>query len=274
MERKNLTINDTSISYLIQGDIGPYIIFLHGNSLSSDSFLSQFQDQRLQEYRLIAIDFPGHGLSQPGNDTIENYNLFYFRDLILSFVKELNIDTYILAGHSLGGHVAMECLPYASNCKGLMLWGAPPVTLPLDTSLLFKPDPRVALLFKSNLSSSERHELASLLTLPEHTSVIEKMLEKTVPAFREIFPISLFQGLVSDEFQLLNASGLPVAILHGSKDELVNFGYYTTLEINNLWKGEPLLLENIAHSPQIESPELFNNLIIQFSSDIFQVDKL
>lgn len=271
MDRKSINLNRSSISFYSHLKNSPAIVFLHGNSLAADSFIAQLEDPALQNFSLIAIDLPGHGMSQYVPVASEKYNLFDFRDQVLECLRALKIENFIFAGHSLGGHVAMECLPFAGGCKGVFLWGAPPVTLPLDTSALFNPDPRVALLFTPDLSPGELHNLASLLTKPEHTKEIEKMVSQSDPAFREKFPISFMQGKVSDEYMLLTSSGLPFAILHGADDELVNYKYYHALGLARVWRGKPQLIENCAHSIQIEKPEIFNDLLTQFYSDVFEV---
>jgi pimeloyl-ACP methyl ester carboxylesterase len=272
MDRQSINLNGSTIAFYSHLKTSPAIVFLHGNSLSADSFLAQIDDPALQNLSLIAIDLPGHGMSQHVPGASEKYNLFDFRDQVLECLKALKIENFIFAGHSLGGHVAMECLPFAVGCKGLFLWGAPPVALPLDTAALFNPDPRVALLFKSDLSSEEVSKLASLLTKPEYAEEIEKMITQSDPAFREQFPISFMQGKVSDEYLVLTSSGLPFAILHGAQDELVNYNYYQALDLARIWRGKPIIFENSAHSIQIEKPEIFNDLLIQFYSDVFKLN--
>jgi pimeloyl-ACP methyl ester carboxylesterase len=272
IKKINIQLPGSEIVCMENNGIEPAIVFLHGNSLSSDTFIQQFSDPELQKLRLVAIDLPGHGESAWSLHPETEYNLFHFRDIVIQVLEHLEVSSFIFAGHSLGGHVAMECLPFAGDCKGIFLWGAPPITLPLNTSALFNPDPRVSLLFTPGLLPDELHSLASLLTKPEQTEEIEKMISKSDPAFREQFPISFMQGKVSDEYQMLISSCLPFAVLQGVWDELVNYKYYHTIDLARVWRGKPRLIENSAHSIQVEEPEIFNDLLIQFYSDIFKVN--
>jgi pimeloyl-ACP methyl ester carboxylesterase len=79
------------------------ILALHGWLDNANSFdnLSPY----LEKYKIIAIDFPGHGLSEhypPGK-------FYYFIDyvtIIIEVIEELNLDNVILMGHSMGAAIA------------------------------------------------------------------------------------------------------------------------------------------------------------------------
>ncbi|SMO41146.1 hypothetical protein SAMN06265379_101609 [Saccharicrinis carchari] len=44
MKKKRITIDGLSIAYLQAGDGSKHLMLLHGNSLSSDSFVKQMKD--------------------------------------------------------------------------------------------------------------------------------------------------------------------------------------------------------------------------------------
>jgi len=265
--RKILQFRGTSISYLLKGHSEPTIVLLHGNSLSSYSFQAQFEDNALDAFTLLSIDLPGHGDSPPAADAQITYNLFFFRDLIIYTLQFLGINNFIFAGHSLGGHVAIECLPYTNGCRGLFLWGAPPVKLPLKTETIFKPSLSAGMLFNADLSPDEINQLSTLLTSKRHKHKLSGMIANTDPAFRKFFPISLVNGQVSDEYFLLKESKLPVAIIHGDKDDLINAGYYTYLDLPTLWQNRIIIIKKAFHIPHLEQPKIFNPLLKQFATD-------
>ncbi len=269
MIKNNLVIDRTILSYASKGDTGPALIMLHGNSLSSETFMAQFDDVLLEGFRLLAFDFPGHGQSSYASDPATEYNLFAFRDLMVEAVEKLGLDQFILMGHSLGGHVAMECLPLLPACKGIFLWGAPPVKLPLNTEELFNPIPESALLFTEKLTAADIRKLARLLGCEAHLQSISSMIECTDPAFRQYLPLSFGMGKVSDEYQLLKQSGIPVAIVQGASDQLISMAYLKSLDLPMLWRNNILMLKNACHSPQMDHPTVFNNLIVQFANDCF-----
>ena len=273
MNRLSVFFRNIEISCISNEIQGPAIVFLHGNSLSSDSFKKQFEDPGLQDFRLIAIDLPGHGLSQTAINPQDDYNLFYFRDAVLHVIRHLKVENFLLAGHSLGGHIAMECLPFLDNCKGIMIWAAPPIRLPLNMAEIFLPNPSLSLLFKKDLDETDIMQLASILADENYLEEITAMIEQSDPRFREVLPLSLGNNMVSDEYRLLADSGIPVAILHGENDQLVNFDYYGQLTIPTLWKKRAIIVKNSTHTPQLESFNEFNERVLQFCSGVFKMNR-
>jgi len=84
---------------------GPVAIALHGwldNSLSFEPVLNHLKSSN---YRVIAIDFPGHGLS----DHRAADGLYYFIEWVadvIALIDYLEADDVYLIGHSMGGFVA------------------------------------------------------------------------------------------------------------------------------------------------------------------------
>ncbi|MDX9906827.1 MAG: alpha/beta hydrolase [Bacteroidales bacterium] len=265
---KQISVYGSSVAYFEKNSGNTSIVFLHGNSLSSGSFSRQFDFEGFKGFRLLGIDFPGHGHSEPAINPADHYNLFFFRDLVVETVRKLKIDNFILAGHSLGGHVAMECLPFLQGCKGLMIWAAPPVRLPLDLGAIFLPDPSLDLLFKKELDETEITRLAALMADEIYIPEMTGMIRQSDPDFRAFLPVSLTRQMVSDEYGLLAGSGLPVAIMHGENDRIISNSYTDQLSIPALWKKKVILLRNASHTPQLEAAGDFNRHLLDFCLEV------
>lgn len=83
----------------------PLILALHGWLDNSNSF-APLAEQLMDDYRVLAIDWPGHGLSEhrPGHYPLHWVDYLYDLELLLD---SLTVDEpVILLGHSLGGIVA------------------------------------------------------------------------------------------------------------------------------------------------------------------------
>jgi pimeloyl-ACP methyl ester carboxylesterase len=222
-------------------------------------------DKQLKRFKLLAIDFPGHGKSKWSDNKEKDYSLTGFRDLVFDLIKQLEITEFIFAGHSLGGHVAIECLPFVDNCKGIMIWGTPPVSLPLDTSQLFMPNPDMGLLFKQDLSEAELAKYGNIILNEEDKDFLIEIIKQADPQFRSFLAQSLASGKLSDEVNILKSSGVPVAILYGVEDPLTNKDYLDKLNFPNIWKNKILLFENSGHSIQLDNPEKFNKTLSEFA---------
>lgn len=86
--------------HVIEAGEGPPVLHLHGTGTSSLSLLPLFE--HLEGVRILAVDRPGFGLSDPVSVPRERY-----RDTAVEFVDEvidaLGLETPVLAGGSAGG---------------------------------------------------------------------------------------------------------------------------------------------------------------------------
>ncbi|HZD69160.1 MAG TPA: alpha/beta hydrolase [Actinomycetes bacterium] len=111
--------------HVIEAGQGPPVLFLHGSSTSSLSVLPLVE--HLQGVRLIAVDRPGFGLSEPAQVPRGR-----FRDAAVAFVDEvlddLGLEACTLAGGSMGGTWALwYALARPRRVGRLVLVGAAPL---------------------------------------------------------------------------------------------------------------------------------------------------
>ena len=89
---------------LLSPGSGPPLVLLHGVSLSAAAWAPLFT--ALSGYRLLAVDLPGHGLSDPAS-----YRRGHVREparqLIDDIFDALELDHAPVIGHSLGGMLAL-----------------------------------------------------------------------------------------------------------------------------------------------------------------------
>ena len=89
------------MNYEIFGD-GKHMLVLHGWGGEINSMLPIINTYK-QSYKVIAIDFPGHGKS----DLANSWNVTDYMEYIHSFILQLNLDNLIVVGHSFGGRVGI-----------------------------------------------------------------------------------------------------------------------------------------------------------------------
>lgn len=122
MENFKVSLNGTQINVSANGEIkNKAVIFLHGNSLSSEVFSAQSFS-----FPVVTIDLPGHGRSQPAEKPEETYSMPGYAKVIGDVIAQLGLKEYILAGHSLGGHIAVNAAKDLDSLKGLVIFGTPP----------------------------------------------------------------------------------------------------------------------------------------------------
>ena len=79
------------------------IVFLHGAGGSHHTFRDQWAGLK-GVVRLVIPDLPGHGRS--GGPPLESVDAC--AAWVADFVKEIGLDRFLLAGHSMGGAIAAE----------------------------------------------------------------------------------------------------------------------------------------------------------------------
>lgn len=82
----------------------PVIVLLHGSNADLHTW-RQWADILTEDYRVIRYDQRGHGLTGPAPD--DDYSAEGFGADIDAVTEKLGIDTFTLAGNSMGGGIAM-----------------------------------------------------------------------------------------------------------------------------------------------------------------------
>ncbi len=111
--------------HVIEAGDGSPVVFLHGSGTSSLSALSLLE--HLEGVRMIAVDRPGYGLSDPVDVPRER-----FREAAVEFldetVDELGLESFALAGGSMGGTWALwYALARPERVRRLALLGSAPL---------------------------------------------------------------------------------------------------------------------------------------------------
>jgi pimeloyl-ACP methyl ester carboxylesterase len=123
----NLTDTRLRVRLLAAGN-GPPLVLLHGVSLSAAAWTPLFA--ALPNRRLLAIDLPGHGLSEA-----DSYRAGHVRQnahrLIEDIFDALQLEEVPVVGHSLGGMLALwYAATGATRISSLVAIGEPAVALP------------------------------------------------------------------------------------------------------------------------------------------------
>ncbi len=123
----DLATTGTRVRLLSHGS-GPPLLLLHGVSLSAAAWAPLFT--ALFGWRVLAVDLPGHGLSDPESYRVGDVRQ-RARELIDGIFDALGLDEAPVVGHSLGG---MFALWYAAagteRISRLVAIGEPAVALP------------------------------------------------------------------------------------------------------------------------------------------------
>lgn len=97
---------------------GETILFVHG-LMSYIPAWAKVIPELSKTFRCIAIDLPGYGKSSGG---VNPGTVSFYVDILVKFVKKLNLGKVNLAGHSMGGQIAIAmALKHPELIKKLIL---------------------------------------------------------------------------------------------------------------------------------------------------------
>jgi 2-succinyl-6-hydroxy-2,4-cyclohexadiene-1-carboxylate synthase len=106
---------DSLLNYIVRGEGRP-IIFLHGfmESISMWGFIE------IKGIQSILIDLPGHGKSGL-NDPSETPSVRFMAEKVIEVTAALNLNSYDLVGHSMGGYVSLLLKELDHRCGKVVL---------------------------------------------------------------------------------------------------------------------------------------------------------
>jgi pimeloyl-ACP methyl ester carboxylesterase len=113
---KFIDIENLKIAYKDEGS-GQVVLCLHALGHSSKDFLSLYSLPH-NNFRIVSIDFPGHGISDNPNQTISST---YFAKITDEFIKQLDLKNLIIIGNSIGGATAIRIASNNANIRKLVL---------------------------------------------------------------------------------------------------------------------------------------------------------
>ncbi|MFM7327774.1 MAG: alpha/beta fold hydrolase, partial [Bacteroidota bacterium] len=97
-----LDIEDARVHVRIRGS-GPALFLIHG-SFSSLHTWQPWEDSLSTTFTTVSMDLPGHGLTGPNK--LDDYSQEYYVRVVFGIADRLGIDTFAVAGNSMGGNVA------------------------------------------------------------------------------------------------------------------------------------------------------------------------
>ncbi len=254
-------------------DIGnksaPTLVLIHGTSSSLHTW-EPIADKLKENFRLVMLDLPGHGLT--GASTDRDYSRRAFVKSILSVLDHLNIASATLVGNSLGGAVSWQAALEASDRVDSLILLAPAgakrnqpsksnigfkiLANGLGQRLLKKITPRFII------------ERSLIQTVKDKNLVTDKMVTRYWELLKMKGNRQAMIDLVkskqdSGNLALSEPLSTPALIIWGQNDELLPVDMIRQFE-KVLIDNQSHILPNIGHLPQEEAVDTVAELILTF----------
>ena len=230
---------------------GKSVVFIHG-ACENSSF---WNHQRVlsDRYRIITLDLPGHGKSEPmeGEILIKNYS-----DVVSEFLAKTCPEKAVLVGHSMGGAIALlNAIEHRDNLRGAVIVSAG-AKLGVLPSIREGLRARFEETVKSVVGPRQFSSKTNLDTIRFVTNEILKC--NSYVAASDYDACNSF-----DVRQKLRSINLPVLIMVGEEDRMTPVPGSTYLK-DNIPKSKIVVLRDASHLPMIERPADFNRHLNEF----------
>jgi pimeloyl-ACP methyl ester carboxylesterase len=248
---------------------GRPILLVHGNSSSSRIWQKQLQGSLGGKYRLIAIDLPGHGDSSPPPEPQNDYSGDGYAACIAAVARELALKDTIVVGWSLGGHAVLNTVASLPMAAGLMIFGTPPLGKGPDGLSGFKGLSPTA--FNPAPSDAEIEAWIASMFAPGYApipSFVTADFRKTDGAARGCLGANAMQGRFADEVEIVRKLQLPLAIVHGAEEQIVDLAYLQRLVAPTLWRDQVQVIPGAGHAPQWEQALAFDGILDAFATSV------
>jgi len=249
------------------GESGIPVLLIHGNSFCRGVFRNQMQGKIAKNHRVIAFDLPGQGQSSDAPGPHRSYTRPGLADATVELLHKLGVAEAIVFGWSLGGHIGIELIPRFPGMRGLMICGAPPVGRN-QMSQAFKGSPQTGAASKQDISEAEIETLVENIFGDSSGPFLREAVARADGRFRRRLFEAARAGEGVDQRLIVENSPVPLAVVNGGADRLVNLDYFDTVSYANLWEGRCHRLSGLGHAPFWEAPGDFNPLLERFLHDV------
>jgi pimeloyl-ACP methyl ester carboxylesterase len=226
------------------------IVFLHGAGGSHHTFRDQWAGLK-GAVRLVIPDLPGHGRS--GGTPPESVDAY--AAWVVEFTKEVGLGRFLLAGHSMGGAIALQAaLRGIKGLEALVLLGS-------GARLRISPA-----IFEGigNRFPEFAPELVGWMTSSASSDLLREDVTGDVLSTRPATFLADFHACNGfDVMNRLDAIRVPTLVINGDDDRLTPLKYGEYLAANI--PGAVLkIIHGAGHLAMLEKPTEVNTVITSF----------
>ena len=135
-----------------------------------------------------------------------------------------------------------------------------------------KPDTHVGVVFTEEADEQDVRLYAletSFSPAREDIDLFVRQYKKTDKKFRSTFSQSIAEENYSDELALIKNSGIPCLVVFGKNENVVDPDYLDDASLVP-WRNTIFKIDGASHLVNIDQPETFNRLMLEFAQDIFK----
>ena len=240
----------------------PVLVFIHGFANSLQSF-QRIAPLLADDYRVIALDMPGFGLS--GKPVDHDYSNPSQAAVVADFIAALGLNDVIIGGQSMGGAHALHVAEMAPEVIGMILFNPGIITtgVPAATQYFVFPLPRLAAKTFGQRDFRENFLTSSYLDPALVTEAVmdELMLGPRSEGYIEGTTALMGYYVAGNEIDMLANVDVPTLIVWGKEDKRKPAG--EAEQLRDMIAGSRLIIvEDAAHYVHEEQPQVAAQAII------------
>jgi len=246
-----LAPDGVKIAYDARGGGDTALIFIHG-WCSNRAFWREQLDALADDYRVVAIDLPGHGAS--GRDRA-TWRVMGFGEDVQAVVEALDLPRVIIIGHSMGGPVALEA---ARRLPGRVI-GVVAVDTLHNAEARSRPEAleQLATALETDFEGTMNVFLPVFFAPDADPLLVQWVIESSLTADPTMAAAIMRDFKTVDRMVLLSAAGVPVRAVNAAANPPARPA--TTIELNRKYGDfDAVFIDDVGHFLQLERPEQFN----------------
>ncbi len=245
------------------------VLFIHGWSQSYLSWQYQFDSELANDFRLVALDIRGHGMSEKPLSPAAYADARLWADDVAAIIDALSLDRPVLVGWSYGGLIIGDYVRMHGEraIAGINYAGAASVLNESAFGTLIGPG------FLENFAD------ASSPDLPTNIAAMIRFLDAcfevplppdvylTALAYNMIVPPEVRANLGArdlDNRDVLSSLTVPVLVSHGRSDNVV-LPAAAELIATHCKTAESSWYDDVGHAPFLEDAPRFNRELAAFA---------
>jgi 3-oxoadipate enol-lactonase len=254
-------VNGIQINVRDRGKGEPSLVFLHYWGGSSRTW-TEVVDYLANQHRSIALDHRGWGESDAPS---AGYGIADLTSDALGVVRTLELQNFVVVGHSMGGKVAqLLASRRPAGLKGLILVAPSP---PSPTILSDEQREQMLHVFDSpeSIAYARDHILSAMpLTNAQKERVIEDSLRGGAVA-KDAWPNKIILEDIRAEVRHIN---VPTLVLSGEHDQVHPVGGVREEVLSFIPGAKLQIVPGAGHAPMLEAPEFLAQSIRRFAAEL------
>jgi pimeloyl-ACP methyl ester carboxylesterase len=237
------------IHYQVHGKGAPALVFVHGWTCNQSHWEQQLESFS-QSHTVVTLDLAGHGKSELGRTS---WTMSAFADDVVAVAEELQLEPFILVGHSMGGSVILEVArKIPDRLIGLVgvdtYWNVEQSRTPEQVAERMVP-------FHSNFVETVDNVSRGMFLPTSDPALVERVVAGMSATLPEA-GIGAFTHLLGrDNSAVLKELDLPILAINSESYRTTN------IEAAERFGIEVVFMSGVGHFVMLEDPETFNRLL-------------